>query len=107
VSRDTVPHPELRGFTFHFRPQGLDRDARLEVIARVLGCTTRDFVAVREKTNRLPAIAVRHLVAIGELDRLLAGSRLAIAGNTWNGLSIGDCADRATREAQRLLALLA
>jgi protoporphyrinogen oxidase len=105
VSRDTVPHPELRGFTFHFRPQRRDRSGKLELIARVLGCHPGDFVAVQEKANRLPAVGLSHLDSIGEIDRLLAGSRLALAGNTWNGLSIGDCADRAAREAQRLLAL--
>ncbi len=106
VSRDTVPHPELRGFTFHFRPQRLDRAAKLDAIARALGCAGSDFVGVREKTNRLPAVGLSHLGPIDEIDRLLAGGRLAIAGNFWNGLSIGDCAERAAREGQRLLSAL-
>jgi protoporphyrinogen oxidase len=101
-----VPHPGLRGFTFHFRPQRLDRAAKLDAIARALGSAASDFVGVREKTNRLPAVGLSHLGPIDEIDRLLAGSRLAIAGNFWNGLSIGDCAERAAREGQRLLSAL-
>lgn len=103
VSRDPVPHPTLRGFTFHFRPGRLDRAGKLACAARVLGAEEGDFLHVAEAANRLPALDTRHPPLAEALDRRLAGGRLALAGNYFNGLSIGDCADRAAREAARLI----
>jgi protoporphyrinogen oxidase len=42
---------------------------------------------------------------VAELDALLAEQPIALAGNYLNGLSLGDCAQRAEAEAMRLLAL--
>lgn len=103
VSRDPVFHPSLRGFTFHFRPGRLDRAGKLECAARVLGAAQSEFRQVAETINRLPALDTRHPPLAEELDRRLAGAPLALAGNYFIGMSIGDCADRAAREAARLL----
>jgi oxygen-dependent protoporphyrinogen oxidase len=105
VSRDPVPHPSLRGFTFHFRPGRLDPEAKLVRIAGVLGVERGDILAWQEVVNRLPALDTRHPPLAAELDRQLAGRPLGLAGNYFNGMSIGDCAERAAREAARLLAL--
>ncbi|MGF1643089.1 MAG: protoporphyrinogen/coproporphyrinogen oxidase [Thiotrichales bacterium] len=105
VSRDPVPHEGLRGFTFHFRPNRLDRDGRLRRIAEVLGVRTADFLEVEEKINRLPALGVRHVGLAKIIDTHIARLPLALAGNYLNGLSIGDCAERAAREADRLSAV--
>ncbi len=102
VTRDPVPHPTLRGFTFHFRPGRLDRDGKLRRIAQVLGTSPDEFLYVEEKLNRLPAAEVRHVALAAEIDRQLQGGTLALAGNYLNGLSIGDCAERAAREARKL-----
>ncbi len=37
VTRDTVSHDKYRGFTFHFRPGLLGREAKLRRIAEVIG----------------------------------------------------------------------
>ena len=103
VTRDPVPHPGLRGFTFHFRPGRLDRNGKLARIAQVLG--TSAFLHVAEAVNRLPAPGVEHPALVTEIDAQLAGQPLALVGNYLNGLSIGDCAERAVRETDRLLAL--
>jgi len=101
VTRDPVPHPTLRGFTFHFRPGRLDRERKLTRIAQVLG--TAEFLHVRETLNRLPAPGVEHPRRVAEIDAQLALEPLALVGNYLNGLSIGDCAERAVRETDRLL----
>ncbi|MGF1547316.1 MAG: protoporphyrinogen/coproporphyrinogen oxidase [Thiotrichales bacterium] len=105
VSRDPVPHPQWRGFAFHFQPHRLDRDGRLRRIADVLGVGVEDFVAVMEKVNRLPALGVEHVGLAKLIDQHIVSLPLALAGNYLNGLSIGDCAERAAREAERLIAL--
>jgi len=60
---------------------------------------------VRESLNRLPAPGVDHPRRMRELDARLSGEPLALVGNYLNGLSIGDCAERAVHETDRLLAL--
>ncbi|MEW5788721.1 MAG: FAD-dependent oxidoreductase [Pseudomonadota bacterium] len=105
VSRDILPHESLRGFTFHFRPGRLDRQGKLDRAAAALGVAPGDFLDVAECLNRLPAPGVVHPPRVAELDALLAGEPLALAGNYLNGLSLGDCAERAAREADRLLNL--
>lgn len=105
VTRDPVQHNKLRGYTFHFRPGVLDRAGKLARIAQVLGAQTSDFLQVAEATNRLPAPGVEHAVLAGEVLDLLAKEPLALVGNYLNGLAIGDCAERAVIESDRLLNL--
>lgn len=104
VTRDPVPHAGLRGFTLHFRPGRLDRERKLARAAQVLGVVPSDFIHVRETLNRLPAPGVEHPRRVAEIDARLAGEPLALVGNYLNGLSIGDCAERAVSETDRLLA---
>ncbi len=105
VTRDPVPHANLRGFTFHFRPGRLDREGKLARIATVLGVSTYDFLGVAEAVNRLPAPGVEHTRRVVELDAQLVTEPLALVGNFLNGLSIGDCAERAVTETDRLLGM--
>lgn len=104
VSRDPVPHAKLRGFTFHFRPGRLDSEQKLARAAQVLGVAPDAFLHVRECLNRLPSPGVEHPRRVAEIDARLAGEPLALVGNYLNGLSIGDCAERAVTETDRLLA---
>lgn len=105
VTRDPVPHASLRGFTFHFRPGRLNREEKLGRIASVLGVASTDFLHVAETLNRLPAPGVEHPRRMVEVDALLRREPLALVGNYLNGLSIGDCAERAVAETERLLGL--
>lgn len=105
VTRDPVPHAAYRGFTFHFRPGRLSREEKIERAAAVLGVPKAAFLHVAEAVNRLPAPGVEHPRRAAEVDSLLAGEPLALVGNYLNGLSIGDCAERAAQETDRLLKL--
>lgn len=105
VTRDPIPHATLRGFTFHFKPGRLGLDAKLARIAALLGVARSDFLHVREALNRLPAPSVEHPRRVAAIDAKLAGESVALVGNYLNGLSIGDCAERAATETTRLLAL--
>jgi hypothetical protein len=105
VTRDPVPHDTLRGYTFHFRPGVLDRAGKLARIAQVLGARADDFLEVAEAVNYLPAPSVEHAALAEEILALLAREPLALVGNYLNGLSIGDCAERAVIESERLLNL--
>jgi len=95
----------LRGFTFHFRPGRLDLNAKLARAATVLGVEPADFLHVRESINRLPAPGVEHPRRVAAIDAKMSREGLALTGNYLNGLSIGDCAERAAIETDRLLSL--
>jgi hypothetical protein len=102
VSRDTVPDPVWRGFTFHFRPGALDDIGKLDCIAQVLGVPRQELTNVVSKTNRLPALRVGQSDLIGAVDRALAGTRLALTGNYFTGVAIEDCVSRSRAEWERL-----
>lgn len=104
VARDPVPHANLRGFTFHFRPGRLASEGKVARAAQVLGVVPDTFLHVRECLNRLPSPGVEHPRRVAEIDARLVGEPLALVGNYLNGLSIGDCAERAVTESDRLLA---
>jgi protoporphyrinogen oxidase len=103
VTRDTVPDERYRGFAFHFKP-GQDTETRLNRIAEVLGVQREDLLDVTEKQTPLPSPTTGHEAITAEIDRLLAGQRLAITGNYFAGLAIEDCVARSTQELARLLA---
>jgi protoporphyrinogen/coproporphyrinogen III oxidase len=101
VTRDVVPHPELRGFVFHFKPE-LGREARLERVGRFLGVATRDLERVEERRTILPSPAVGHAAIVEAIDRAIAGTRVAVTGNWFAGLAIEDCVLRSRAEWRRL-----
>jgi len=102
VSRDVFPDAQWRGFSFHFRPGRLDRDAKLARIAQVLGVDTAQIVASAERTSQLPALKAGHAGRVDEIDRLLTGQPIALTGNYFLGVAIGDCAERSASEFARL-----
>ncbi|HRD68462.1 MAG TPA: FAD-dependent oxidoreductase [Candidatus Competibacter sp.] len=104
VSRDTVPDPAYRGFTFHFRPDSLDEEKKIARIADVLGVPRAALAAgnVIAKVNRLPALRVGHGDLIRAVDNLLAGNGLALTGNYFAGVAIEDCVTRSLAEFARL-----
>ncbi len=102
VSRDTLPHEHYRGFTFHFKPELLDRDAKIERIIQVLKVPRERLIAVVEKRNLLPALRVGHEERIRDLDRTIEKTPLFLTGNYFGGVAIEDCVSRSLREFQRL-----
>lgn len=105
VSRDVVPHPELRGFTFHFKPH-TEASARMARIEQMLGVPAEHWKFSCTRSHTLPALDVDHHLIVSEIDRRLAGKPLAITGNFFGGLAIEDCVARSTAEAVRLRAVL-
>jgi protoporphyrinogen oxidase len=103
VTRDSVPHPRLRGFVFHFRPGRLDRQGKLARAAAVLGVSPADFLHVAETLNHLPAPDVEHARRVADIEALIAHEPIALVGNYLCGMSIGDCTERAVIETNRLL----
>lgn len=102
VTRDVVPDARLRGFTFHFRPGRLGRAEKLARIAQVLAVSPEAFLDIAERTSRLPALRPGHEAWLAGIDQALAGQPLALTGNYFYGVSIGDCAERSRDECARL-----
>ena len=102
VSRDVVPDARLRGFTFHFRPGRLGMAEKIERIGQVLGVRSADLLDSAERISRLPALRPDHAEWLAGVEQELAGQPLALTGNYFYGVSIGDCAERSRDECARL-----
>jgi len=100
VSRDYLPHPQWRGFAFHFKPGLLDDAGKRRKAAEVLGCAPNDFAFEQSKLNRLPALTPASVAFAAELDARLAMTPIRLAGNYLNGLSLGDAAQYAADHCQ-------
>jgi protoporphyrinogen/coproporphyrinogen III oxidase len=101
VTRDSVPDPDWRSFSFHFKP-GLTRDGRIARATRLLGLAASDLEEMVERKGLLPSPTLGHEEIVREVDRLTAPTRLALLGNWFAGLAIEDCVDRSRSEWQRL-----
>ncbi|MGD1075063.1 MAG: FAD-dependent oxidoreductase [Thermodesulfovibrionales bacterium] len=106
VSRDVIPHNEYRGFTFHFKPGLIDRDAKLTRIAEVLGIGELAIECVITTENLVPFLSVGHERLLGEIDAQLTGKKILVTGNYLLGLAIEDCVLRSRSEFSRLKSLL-
>ncbi len=104
VTRDSVPDPEWRAFSFHFRT-GLTADERLDRATKVLGLSRADAEESAERRTVLPSPVLGHETVVAEIDRLSAGRKLCVLGNWFGGLSIEDCVDRSRREWARVAAI--
>jgi protoporphyrinogen oxidase len=102
VSRDTIRHCKYRGFTFHFKPGLVRREAKLNRIAEVLGVELKQLEHVVEKVNFIPSLKVGHNVLVSAIEKSIAGSRLFLTGNYFDGMAIEDCVTRSRKEFLRL-----
>lgn len=102
LSRDLVSDPNYRAFTFHFRPQQLDEDAKLNLICQVLEVQPAAILERVEMSNRLPALRLNHSQLMQQIDEQLAGTGVALTGNWFTGVSIEDSLVRTAQEFARL-----
>ncbi len=104
VTRDPVPDPRFRGFAFHFKPHHR-REERLARVGSALGVGPGALDEVAEKITMLPSPVLGHHELVREIDRVLAGGRLAVTGNYFHGLALEDCVARSSAEWNRIAAL--
>jgi len=101
VTRDPFPDPARRAFAFHFKP-GLTRAQKLERMSAVLKVPQEDLRDLVEQRLVLPSPALGHDRIVADVDRVIAGSRLAVTGNYFDGLAIEDCVARSFAEWARV-----
>ena len=102
VARDYLADPIHRGFSFHFRPGQLDAEGQMARACAALGIAPHQVAGWLQVHNRLPALRVGHGERVARLDAALAGTRLGITGNWFQGVSIEDCLTRSQTECDRL-----
>ena len=103
VTRDPFPDPARRAFAFHFKP-GLTRAQKLERMSAVLKVPQEELSDLVEQRLVLPSPALGHDRIVADVDRVIAGSRLAVTGNYFDGLAIEDCVARSFAEWARVSA---
>ena len=101
VTRDPFPDPKHRAFTFHFK-SGHRREEHLRRMSEVLRVPVPELGEPETRRTLLPAPALGHDRIVADLDRLLAGRRLALTGNYFQGLAIEDCVLRSFEEFARI-----
>jgi UDP-galactopyranose mutase len=101
VTRDAFPDVQRRAFAFHFRP-GVPREEKLARMAAVLRVRREELPEPVEARRTLPAPALGHADVVADVDRCLAGGRLAVTGNYFAGLAIEDCVQRSIAEWARI-----
>jgi UDP-galactopyranose mutase len=101
VTRDPFPDPARRAFAFHFKP-GLSRDDRLKRMSEVLKVPRGELSQVVEQRLTLPSPALGHDRIVADVDRCLAGGKLAVTGNYFAGLAVEDCVIRSFEEWARV-----
>ena len=100
VTRDPFPDPEHRAFTFHFK-SGHSREEHLRRMGEVLRFPVPELGEPEARRTLLPSPGLGHDSVVANLDRLLAGGRLALTGNYFQGLAIEDCVLRSFAEYAR------
>lgn len=106
VSRDFLPDNRYRGFAFHFPGGRLSEEERQQSACRAIGARPEDAAAIRHVANRLPALRAGHTEKVQALDAALRGTRLAVTGNWFLGVSIEDCVTRSRSQHERLFGLI-
>ena len=104
VSRDYLADGAYRGFSFHFRPGVLTPEDQEQRACAALGIAPAAIAGLARVHNRLPALRVGHGERVARIDAALAGTRLGITGNWFQGVSVEDCLTRSHRECERLFA---
>jgi len=106
VSRDFLPDLRYRGFAFHYPGGQLTEQQRIEAACAALDASPDKAIAISHAKNRLPSLRKGHRSLIDQLDRELAGGKLAITGNWFLGVSIEDCVTRSRSEHERMFGRL-
>jgi UDP-galactopyranose mutase len=101
VTRDPFPDPARRAFAFHFR-EGVPREAKLKRMSEVLRLPVAELGELDEQRLVLPSPVLGHAELVAEIDRCLAGGKLALTGNYFDGLAIEDCVLRSNAEWARV-----
>ncbi|MBP9603583.1 MAG: FAD-dependent oxidoreductase [Chromatiaceae bacterium] len=104
VSRDYLADGAYRGFSFHFRPGALTPEDQQQRACAALGIAPVAISGLARVHNRLPALRVGHGERVARIDTALAGTRLGITGNWFQGVSVEDCLTRSHQECERLFA---
>lgn len=102
VSRDTIPHQQYRGFTFHFKPNCLDYQQKITKITHQLKIPDQDLLEIAEKENIMPSFRLGHAQIIQTVDSLLQDQPLLLTGNYFSGMAIEDCVQRSIKEFSRI-----
>ncbi len=104
VSRDVVRDEKYRGFAFHFKPDRLTDDQKLEAAENILGVSKHAFVKTDTVTHLSPTLGKGHEDIVKLIDKKLKEAKgVYITGNYFGGLAIEDCVVRSRAEADRAL----
>ena len=103
VSADIANHhPNIRGFSFHFKPDSCSQTQQKQQVLRWLTIKEEQVLKFFHKKNQLPIIDINHQQKLNKIDKLVP-KNLAICGNYFQGMAIEDCIQRAKSQIDNLM----
>ena len=101
VTRDVLADGKYRGFACHFQKDDISSEEQKVTMAKLLAV---DEIPQTVKENQtLPLIKIGHKERMSGIISQAEKMGIYITGNYFNGLSIEDCVERSSQEAQRYL----
>ncbi|GBU06712.1 FAD-dependent oxidoreductase [Bacteroidales bacterium] len=101
VSRDTLSHPSLRAFTFHFERGKHDKEKQLSIACKVLEIEPEQVLETSSMSHLLPSLGLEHLSLDTAIARNRQNDNVYLLGNYYYGLSLEDCVHRSSTEFER------
>ncbi len=102
VSRDTVPHDNYRGFTFHFKPGVMDPQEKKLLAAKILNIRPEDILESINRQNVVPTFTPEHYSIVSTIESYIKNEPLLLSGNYFRGMSVEDCISRSLSESERM-----
>lgn len=105
VSRDLVENKKYRSFTFHFEEDSKTEEEQLDFICHVLKIDRNDILEKVSAKHILPSLRLSHLQMDKQVKAAQKNKNIYLVGNYFYGLSLEDCVNRSSDEAQRFLGI--
>lgn len=91
----------VRFWLFHFKESTTSDAEKCKLISGLFSVREEEIYVAATRTALLPAVSVASMELQDKINLELEGSRLYVAGNYMNGLSVEDCCSKARQEAER------
>jgi len=101
VTRDVLADEKYRGFACHFQKDDASNGEQKETMAKLL--SVNEIPQTVKANHSLPLIKVGHKERMEAIISQAQKTGIYITGNFFNGLSLEDCVERSSEEAERYL----
>jgi len=103
VTRDVLSDDNYRGFACHFQKNDISNGEQLDTMSELLSLDKSELTQMTKANHTLPLIKIGHKERMAAIIDQTEHSGIYLTGNYFNGLSLEDCVERSSHEAQRYI----